>query len=63
MEGTLNLRRAQVEVLFVEPEMLPRRVLISGLAYTSLTPHEPAERRPPMLERDGTAMCRTPTSS
>ncbi|OSZ60900.1 membrane-associated oxidoreductase [Streptomyces pharetrae CZA14] len=53
MEGTLNLRRAQVEVLFVEPEMLPRRVLISGLAYTSLTPHEPAERRLPMLERDG----------
>jgi hypothetical protein len=53
MEGTLNLRRAQVEVLFVEPEMLPQRVLISGLGYTSLTPHEPAERRLPMLERDG----------
>jgi hypothetical protein len=53
MEGTLNVRRAQIDVLFLEPETLPRRVLLSSLAYTSLTPHEPAERRLPMLERDG----------
>ncbi|HZF88065.1 membrane-associated oxidoreductase [Streptomyces sp.] len=53
MEGTLNLRRAQIEVLFVEPEMVPERVLLASLAYTSLTPHMPAERRLPMLERDG----------
>ncbi|MFD7276726.1 membrane-associated oxidoreductase [Streptomyces sp. NPDC059862] len=53
MEGTLNLRRAQIEVLFLEPEMLPDRVLLNSLTYTSLTPHEPAERRLPMLERDG----------
>ncbi|MFJ7335230.1 membrane-associated oxidoreductase [Streptomyces sp. NPDC101116] len=53
MEGTLNLRRAQVEVLFLEPEVVPDEVLLNSLVYTSLTPHEPAERRLAMLERDG----------
>ncbi|MFD7433713.1 membrane-associated oxidoreductase [Streptomyces sp. NPDC059861] len=53
MEGTLNLRRAQLEVLFLDPEMLPDRVLLNGLTYTSLNPPEPAERRLPMLECDG----------
>ncbi|WP_031169555.1 hypothetical protein [Streptomyces durhamensis] len=53
MEGTLNLRRAQIEVLFLEPEAVPEEVLFNGLVYTDLTPHEPAERRLPMLERDG----------
>ncbi|MGW6565711.1 membrane-associated oxidoreductase [Streptomyces sp. NPDC054975] len=53
MEGTLNLRRAQFEVLFLEPEMLPDEVLLNGLVYTTLVPHEPAERRLPMLAKDG----------
>ncbi|MFE7900368.1 membrane-associated oxidoreductase [Streptomyces sp. NPDC057424] len=53
MEGTLNLRRAQVDVLFLEPEAVPGEVLLNSLVYTSLTPHEPAERRLEMLERDG----------
>ncbi|MFF5574682.1 translocation/assembly module TamB domain-containing protein [Streptomyces luteogriseus] len=53
MEGTLNLRRAQVDVLFLEPETVPDEVLLNSLVYTSLTPHEPAERRLAMLERDG----------
>lgn len=53
MEGTLNLRRAQIEVLFLEPRAVPDEVLLSGLVYTALVPHEPAERRLPMLERDG----------
>ncbi|MGW6545034.1 membrane-associated oxidoreductase [Streptomyces massasporeus] len=53
MEGTLNLRRAQVDVLFLEPESVPGEVLLNSLVYTSLTPHEPAERRLAMLERDG----------
>ncbi|MEV2215648.1 membrane-associated oxidoreductase [Streptomyces sp. NPDC050997] len=53
MEGTLNLRRTQTEVLFLEPEVVPHEVLLSNLGYTTLTPHEPAERRLPMLERDG----------
>ncbi|MFD5159325.1 membrane-associated oxidoreductase [Streptomyces hawaiiensis] len=53
MDGTLNLRRAQVDVLFLEPEVVPEEVLLNSLVYTSLTPHEPAERRLAMLERDG----------
>jgi hypothetical protein len=53
MEGTLNLRRAQLDVLFLEPEVVPDEVLLDSLVYTSLTPHEPAERRLAMLERDG----------
>ncbi|MFJ8546123.1 membrane-associated oxidoreductase [Streptomyces sp. NPDC093586] len=52
VRGTLNLRRAQLDVLFAEPEMIPDRVHVSGLVYTTLTPHEPAEHRLPMLERD-----------
>ncbi|WP_210587764.1 membrane-associated oxidoreductase [Streptomyces sp. GESEQ-35] len=51
-EGTLNLRRAQIDVLFLEPEVVPDRLRLDNLAYTALTPHEPAERRLPMLERD-----------
>ncbi|WP_216589901.1 pentapeptide repeat-containing protein [Streptomyces brasiliscabiei] len=53
VEGVLNMRRAQIEVLFVEPDMVPEQVLLNSLTYTSLIPHEPAERRLPMLERDG----------
>ncbi|MEU7413758.1 membrane-associated oxidoreductase [Streptomyces sp. NPDC042638] len=52
MEGALNLRRAQVEVLYLEPESVPDEVLLGELTYTSLVPHEPAERRLPMLERE-----------
>ncbi|MEU1706590.1 membrane-associated oxidoreductase [Streptomyces sp. NPDC005706] len=52
MEGTLNLRRAQIEVLVLEVEAVPEEVLLNGLVYTDLAPHEPAERRLPMLDRD-----------
>ncbi|MEV6957827.1 membrane-associated oxidoreductase [Streptomyces sp. NPDC051207] len=52
LEGTLNLRRSQLEVLFVDPAVTPPQVLLNGLVYTTLTPHEPAARRLPMLERD-----------
>ncbi|MGW2102306.1 membrane-associated oxidoreductase [Streptomyces olivaceoviridis] len=52
MDGALNLRRAQIDVLFLEPESAPGEVLLNHLSYTSLVPHEPAERRLPMLERD-----------
>ncbi|UUU26175.1 pentapeptide repeat-containing protein [Streptomyces sp. DSM 40750] len=55
MEGVLNMRRAQIEVLVLEPDMLPEKVLLNSLTYTSLIPHEPAQRRLPMLERDGEA--------
>jgi hypothetical protein len=53
VRGTLNLRRSQVEVLFLDPDVVPGTVLFSNLSYTALTPHEPAERRLPLLERDG----------
>ncbi|MGW2517543.1 membrane-associated oxidoreductase [Streptomyces sp. NPDC001617] len=52
IDGILNLRRARIDVLYLEPEMLPGRVFLSDLTYTTLTPHLPAERRLPMLERD-----------
>ncbi|CAL9628001.1 hypothetical protein SUDANB108_06027 [Streptomyces sp. enrichment culture] len=52
VSGALNLRRAQVDVLFLAPESVPGEVLLDSLVYTSLTPHEPAERRLAMLERD-----------
>ncbi|WEH14298.1 pentapeptide repeat-containing protein [Streptomyces sp. VNUA24] len=55
VEGVLNMRRAQIEVLVLEPDMLPDQVLLNSLTYTSLMPHEPADRRLPMLERDGEA--------
>ncbi|MER6673188.1 membrane-associated oxidoreductase [Streptomyces sp. NPDC000983] len=51
-EGALNLRRAQIDDLFIEPEVVPDEVRLDNLVYTSLTKHEPAERRLPMLERD-----------
>ncbi|MEU9862504.1 membrane-associated oxidoreductase [Streptomyces sp. NPDC047971] len=53
LEGALNLRRSQIEILTLEPEKLPDEVHLGNLAYTALAPHEPAERRLPMLERDG----------
>ncbi|MEH0574193.1 MULTISPECIES: membrane-associated oxidoreductase [Streptomyces] len=53
VEGMLNLRRAEINQFDVEPEMLPQQVRLLDLTYTFLTPHEPAERRLPMLERDG----------
>jgi len=53
IEGILNLRRSQIEVLSFSPEVLPEEVLLNNLSYTVLNPHEPAERRLPMLERDG----------
>ncbi|MEU0588753.1 membrane-associated oxidoreductase [Streptomyces sp. NPDC006132] len=52
VSGALNLRRAQLDVLFLEPDVVPGEVLLDSLVYTSLTPHEPAERRLAMLERD-----------
>ncbi|MFM9629252.1 MULTISPECIES: membrane-associated oxidoreductase [Streptomyces] len=52
VQGRLNLRRAVINQLHLEPEMLPTQVRLLDLTYTFLTPHEPAERRLPMLERD-----------
>ncbi|MEW1640582.1 membrane-associated oxidoreductase [Streptomyces sp. NPDC091219] len=53
VRGGVVLRNAQIDVLLLEPRVLPERVFLTSLAYTSLIPHEPAERRLTMLERDG----------
>ncbi|MGQ5637290.1 MULTISPECIES: membrane-associated oxidoreductase [unclassified Streptomyces] len=52
VEGDVNLRRAQLDLLHVPPEVWPGRVQLDGLGYRMLTPHLPAERRLPLLERD-----------
>ncbi|MFC4504344.1 MULTISPECIES: membrane-associated oxidoreductase [Streptomyces] len=52
IQGRLNLRRAEINQLHLDPEMVPDEVRLLDFTYTFLTPHEPAERRLPMLERD-----------
>ncbi|SFY51858.1 membrane-associated oxidoreductase [Streptomyces sp. F-1] len=52
IEGTVNLRRAQLDLLHVPPGVWPDRVQLDGLAYRVLTPHLPAEQRLPLLERE-----------
>lgn len=53
IEGRLHLRRSRIDVLGFEPEVAPGEVLFNNLSYTALNPHEPADRRLPLLERDG----------
>ncbi|MFV0132670.1 membrane-associated oxidoreductase [Streptomyces sp. HMX87] len=53
IEGALNLRRSQIDMLTLDPEKLPDEVYLSDLTFTALAPQLPAERRLPMLERDG----------
>ncbi|MFE3116779.1 translocation/assembly module TamB domain-containing protein [Streptomyces niveus] len=53
VEGSVNLRRSQIELLFVPPEVWPGSVRLDGLTYGALAPHEPADRRLAVLERDG----------
>ncbi|MYW43434.1 membrane-associated oxidoreductase [Streptomyces sp. SID161] len=52
VEGSVNLRRAQLDLLHVPPEVWPEQVQTDGLAYRVLTPHLPAEQRLPLLERE-----------
>ncbi|MET7575608.1 membrane-associated oxidoreductase [Streptomyces sp. NPDC005492] len=53
VEGGVVLRNAQIDVLLLDPKVLGDQVFLTSLAYTTLIPHEPAERRLTMLERDG----------
>lgn len=53
LEGTLHLRRSRIDVLGFEPEVVPGGALLNNLSFTVLNPHEPADRRLPLLERDG----------
>ncbi|MFH8340670.1 membrane-associated oxidoreductase [Streptomyces sp. AM6-12] len=52
IEGTVNLRRAQLDLLHVPPEVWPEQVQLDGLAYRVLAPHLPAGQRLPLLERE-----------
>ncbi|MFP3990591.1 membrane-associated oxidoreductase [Streptomyces sp. E11-3] len=52
VEGTVTLRRSQLDMLHIAPETWPDRIRLDGLTYTTLAPHEPAERRLAALERD-----------
>ncbi|MFG2646896.1 membrane-associated oxidoreductase [Streptomyces sp. NPDC048436] len=52
IEGTVTLRRSQLDLLHITPETWPGAVRLDGLTYTTLDPHEPAERRLQILERD-----------
>ncbi|MFE7778673.1 membrane-associated oxidoreductase [Streptomyces sp. NPDC057445] len=54
VRGTLNLRRSQIDLLHIPPEVWPDRLRLDGLSYGSLAPHLPAEERLPVLEREET---------
>ncbi|MEV8022438.1 membrane-associated oxidoreductase [Streptomyces sp. NPDC086554] len=52
IEGAVNLRRSQLDLLHVPPEVWPDQVKLDGLSYQRLAPHLPAEQRLPLLERE-----------
>ncbi len=52
MEGGLNLRRAQLDVLFLEPESAPGEVLLNHLTYGSSSRTNRPSAGCPLLERD-----------
>lgn len=52
IEGTVNLRDAQLDLLHVVPEVWPDRTRLDGLGYRRLAPHLPAAQRLPLLERE-----------
>ncbi|TGA98812.1 membrane-associated oxidoreductase [Streptomyces sp. MZ04] len=52
IEGSVSLRRSQLDLLYIVPETWPEQVHFDGLTYSMLHPHEPAERRLPVLDRD-----------
>ncbi|MEU6373138.1 membrane-associated oxidoreductase [Streptomyces sp. NPDC046909] len=52
LSGSVNFRQTQTDLLRVAPETLPGEVRLNGLSYTMLSPHVPAERWLPVLERD-----------
>ncbi|MFF3213860.1 membrane-associated oxidoreductase [Streptomyces sp. NPDC002886] len=52
IQGGVNLRRSQFDMLHIAPETWPGQIRIAGLAYRALSPHVPAEQRLPVLERE-----------
>ncbi|RSS82748.1 membrane-associated oxidoreductase [Streptomyces sp. WAC06614] len=52
VDGVVNLRRSQLDLLWAEPSVWPPVVRTDGLTYRVLHPHLPAEERLPLLERE-----------
>ncbi|MFJ7268367.1 membrane-associated oxidoreductase [Streptomyces sp. NPDC099050] len=52
VQGDVNLRRSQFDLLHVAPETWPQQIRIAGLSYRALSPHVPAEQRLPVLARE-----------
>ncbi|KMO97205.1 hypothetical protein [Streptomyces roseus] len=52
IDGIVNLRRSQVDMLYAEPGVWPSVIRTEGLTYRVLHPHLPAEDRLPALERE-----------
>ncbi|MFF3687696.1 membrane-associated oxidoreductase [Streptomyces sp. NPDC002187] len=52
VQGGVNLRRSQLDLLHAVPEVWPDRVSLDGLTYRSLAPHLAAGERLRLLERD-----------
>ncbi|MGW7349509.1 membrane-associated oxidoreductase [Streptomyces sp. NPDC054854] len=52
VEGGVNLRRSQFDLLHVPPGTWPPQIHIDGLTYRTLAPHLPATDRLPALERE-----------
>ncbi|WP_330334936.1 membrane-associated oxidoreductase [Streptomyces sp. NBC_00536] len=52
IQGAVNLRRSQFDMLHVTPATLPEQIRFDGLTYRTLVPHLPAEERLPALERE-----------
>lgn len=52
IDGGVNLRRSQFDLLHMPPETWPEQIRIDGLTYRTLAPHLPAEERLPALERE-----------
>ncbi|MEV7729238.1 membrane-associated oxidoreductase [Streptomyces sp. NPDC087917] len=52
VQGSVNLRRSQFDMLHVPPATWPARLRLDGLTYRVLAPQLPAEQRLPALERE-----------
>ncbi|MEV8535908.1 membrane-associated oxidoreductase [Streptomyces sp. NPDC051211] len=52
IDGIVNLRRSQLDMLYAEPDVWPPVVRMDGLTYRVLHPTLPAEERLPLLERE-----------
>lgn len=52
VQGVITLRGCQLDFLYIAPETWPDQVRLDGATYARLGPHEPAERRLQVLQRD-----------